>query len=196
MRRRALIGALLLIGVGVVLGATVFRTDIAQATGLAQSVTVTNTAANPVPVTGTVGVQGTPSVKVVDQREPFETRLDLSLGDGDFGDGANFTVPTGKRLVVEFISARVTLPPGQTPSIFVNSLSGAVGYALPLEPQGIRATSVGTFAEFGSADQVLEFESSGGFYDVFLERQPDSASGNVSGTGSGSVYVSGYLINE
>jgi len=50
MRRRALIGALLLIGVGVVLGATVFRTDIAQATGLAQSVTVDNTPAQAVPV--------------------------------------------------------------------------------------------------------------------------------------------------
>jgi len=50
MRRRAIIGALLLIGAGVVLGTTVFRTDIAQATGLAQSVTVVNTAANPVPV--------------------------------------------------------------------------------------------------------------------------------------------------
>jgi hypothetical protein len=51
MRRRAIIGALLLIGLGAVLGTTVFRTDIAQATGLAQSVTVDNTAANPVPVT-------------------------------------------------------------------------------------------------------------------------------------------------
>jgi hypothetical protein len=50
MRRRVIIGALLLIGVGVVLGTTVFRTDIAQATGLAQSVTVNNTAADPVPV--------------------------------------------------------------------------------------------------------------------------------------------------
>jgi hypothetical protein len=50
MRRRALIGALLLIVAGVALGATVFRTDIAQATGLAQAVTVDNTAANPVPV--------------------------------------------------------------------------------------------------------------------------------------------------
>ena len=48
MRRRAITGALLFIGVGVVLGATVLRTDIAQATGLAQAVTVDNTAANPV----------------------------------------------------------------------------------------------------------------------------------------------------
>jgi hypothetical protein len=50
MHRPALIGALLLVGVGVVLGATVFRADIAQATGLAPSVTVVNTAADPVPV--------------------------------------------------------------------------------------------------------------------------------------------------
>jgi hypothetical protein len=39
-----------MIGFGVVLGTTVFRADLAQATGLAQSVTVDNTAANPVPV--------------------------------------------------------------------------------------------------------------------------------------------------
>jgi hypothetical protein len=50
MRRHAIIGALLLIGLGVILGATVFRTDIAQATGLAQSVTVTNTPAQAIPV--------------------------------------------------------------------------------------------------------------------------------------------------
>jgi hypothetical protein len=50
MRQRASIGAVLLVVVGVVFGATVFRSDIAQATGLAQSVTVNNTAANPVPV--------------------------------------------------------------------------------------------------------------------------------------------------
>ena len=53
MQRRATISALLLVGVGVVLGTTVFRTDIAQATGLekpAQNVIVNNTAANAVPV--------------------------------------------------------------------------------------------------------------------------------------------------
>ena len=43
MRRHVIIGGLLLIGLGVILGATVFRTDIAQATGLAQAVTVSNT---------------------------------------------------------------------------------------------------------------------------------------------------------
>jgi hypothetical protein len=69
MRKQAGIGALLLVCVGVVLGATVFRSDIAQATGLAQSITVNNTAANPVPVDVTntsvpVHEQGTANVSV------------------------------------------------------------------------------------------------------------------------------------
>ena len=38
MRRQATMGALLLIIVGVVLGATVFRTNVAEATGVAKSV--------------------------------------------------------------------------------------------------------------------------------------------------------------
>jgi hypothetical protein len=50
MQRRALFCPLLLVGVGVILGTTVFRSDIAQATGLAQSVTVNNTASQAAPV--------------------------------------------------------------------------------------------------------------------------------------------------
>jgi hypothetical protein len=70
MQRRAIISALLLVGVGVLLGTTVFRDDIAQATGLAQAVTITNT---PLPVreqnvdgNGYIKVheQGTASVRV------------------------------------------------------------------------------------------------------------------------------------
>lgn len=187
--------ALLVTG-AVVLGATVFREQIARAAPPITQVFVTNDTSRPVPVQGTVTVQGTPSVNVVDAREPFEKRLDFDLDDGDFSDTASFTVPAGKRLVVEFMSARVTLPLGQTPSIFVNALSGALGYALPLEPQGVRATGVGTFNEFGTARDILEFADPEEFYDVLLERQPSSPGGNVSGSGSGSVYLSGYLLDE
>ena len=50
MRRQAVIGAALLVAVGVVLGGKVFRSDIAQATGVAQSVAGTNRGA-----TGDIG---------------------------------------------------------------------------------------------------------------------------------------------
>jgi len=89
MRQRALIGALLLIAVGVVLGATVFRTDIAQATGLAQGVTVTNTPAQAVPVreqnldgNGNIKVheQGTANVSVTNSSLSVAPRLATKTG--------------------------------------------------------------------------------------------------------------------
>ncbi len=63
MRRRAIISGLLLVGVGVLLGTTVFRDDIAQATGLAQAVTVTNT---PLPVREQ-NIDGNGHIKVHEQ---------------------------------------------------------------------------------------------------------------------------------
>jgi hypothetical protein len=85
MRQRAIIGALLLIVLGVALGATVFRTDIAHATGLAgPTVTVDNTAANPVPVReqGTVNVNVTNSGLSVAPPAPVTDGANSILVDG------------------------------------------------------------------------------------------------------------------
>jgi hypothetical protein len=105
MRRHAGIGALLLIGIGIGIGASVFRSDIAQATGLAQSVTVNNTAAQAVPVReqnldgGNVKVheQGIPSVRQAG------TRIRVSLESLHH----SYVVPAGKRLVIEYVSGFV-----------------------------------------------------------------------------------------
>jgi hypothetical protein len=96
MRRRAIIRALLLVGVGVVLGATVFRTDIAQATGLAQGVTVINTPAQAVPVREQnldgsnirVHEEGTPQVR------PTPT-LAVNAFSTDNNDGGSGVNPSG-----------------------------------------------------------------------------------------------------
>jgi len=65
MRRRTVMGALFLIGIGVVLGATVFRTDIARATGLARAAAPVNIV-SPLDAQGNVNVheQGTANVNV------------------------------------------------------------------------------------------------------------------------------------
>jgi hypothetical protein len=110
MRRQATVGALLLVTVGVVLGATVFRSDIAQATGLAQAVTVSNTAAQAVPVReqnldgGNIKVheQGTVSVRSADQEVSATAAANGSLTDTC--GGVLYTVPAGKQLVVKYIS--------------------------------------------------------------------------------------------
>lgn len=109
MRQGAIIGGLLLVTVGIVLGATVFRTDIAQATGLAQAVTVSNTAAQAVPVReqnldgGNIKVheQGIVSSRSADA-EVSATAANASLTDTC--GGSLYTVPAGKQLVVKYIS--------------------------------------------------------------------------------------------
>jgi hypothetical protein len=90
MRQRALIVALLLIGIGIGIGATVFRTDIAQATGLAQAVTIDNTASNPVPVreqnrdgSGNIKVheQGTANVNIANTSLPASGNRLIQIAD-------------------------------------------------------------------------------------------------------------------
>jgi hypothetical protein len=116
MRQRAIIGALLLIGVGVVLGTTVFRADIAQATGLAQSVTVANTAANPVPVNVTntsvpVHEQGTANVNLsgVARTLPAEPANAFSLssfgGGGNVKESCSQPRPPGTRWLISSVTA-------------------------------------------------------------------------------------------
>lgn len=144
MRRHAIIGALLLIGLGVILGATVFRTDIARATGLAQAVTVNNTAAQAVPVReqnldgrGNIKVheQGTADVNVTNSRlkveadqVPYQHTVFFNQTPDtctQFVCKVNFpTVPTGKRLVVTYASAQWSLTSGgnfATATVGVNS---------------------------------------------------------------------------
>jgi hypothetical protein len=121
MRRHAVLGGLVLIALGVVLGATVFRADIAQATGLAQSVTVDNTPAQAVPVreqnldSGNIKVheQGTASVRNVDNpaRQPvmLNDRRIFPNASSSFVDDL-YTVPANKALVIEYVHAQLFLP--------------------------------------------------------------------------------------
>jgi hypothetical protein len=86
--RKALIPALLLVLVSVVLGATVFREDVAQAASNL-NVFVNNDTAHPVPV----HEQGTALVNVTNTRLPvdagFQTQVLLNR---DFSDGERATI--------------------------------------------------------------------------------------------------------
>jgi hypothetical protein len=203
MRRQAVIAALLVVGVAVVLGATVFRTDIAQATGLAQSVTVTNTASNPVPVnvtntsvpvheqgTANVNVTGTPKVNALDAGELYQQRVDAQLCNGCFNGSASFTVPAGKRFVAEFISVQVILPPGQAANAYYNADTGATGGFVPLESQGIQE---GQNAIFIGDGPILDYRDGGSDFTVSVSRASTS-SVSASGDASLSAFVSGYLV--
>ena len=188
----------LIVASSVLAGALVVPPGLAAAKDAVQSVLIANTPDQPVPVagsvavTGTVGVNGTVpvdgTVSVRDSREPFETRVDLPLGAGTPFDTFSFDVPAGKRLVVEFVSARVALPSGQTPLLSANASNGATGFAIPLALQGV-GNGNGFWA---GAMPAVDFASAGAYF-IGIERQ-NPAGGALSGTASGFVYLSGYLL--
>lgn len=130
MLRQSIIGALLVVSVAVVLGATVFRSDLAQATGLGQSVTVNNTPAQAVPVReqaldgGNIKVHEEGRANVNDVADPADlvTQRLTAFCTGTTGDSDPYTVPAGKVLVIENVAYRtsgdrrlitlITQPPG------------------------------------------------------------------------------------
>jgi len=103
--RRAIIPALLLVLLSVVLGATVFREQVAHAAANL-NVFVTNDAAHPVPVheqgTANVNVQGVPTVKVAE--EPFQTVAHLCFTGSETTVNDSFDVPNGKRLTIDYVN--------------------------------------------------------------------------------------------
>jgi hypothetical protein len=90
---RKAITALLLVLVSVVLGATVFREQVAHAAAIL-NVFVTNDASHPVPVTSA----DDPG------RQAFAFFQSDSWEAGEDSHHVQFTVPTGKRLVIEAVS--------------------------------------------------------------------------------------------
>lgn len=146
----------------------------------------TVTVDEPVSVDGSVSVNG--PVQVADAREPFETRVDVDLGNGDFGGNGTFSVPAGKRLVVEFVAAQVALPDGQLPLMSANAQNAALGYPIPLTRQGVGNGN----AFFTGSMDALDFANAG-TYLISLSRQ-NPAGGAVPGTAGGFVYISGYLL--
>jgi len=104
-----------LIVLGAVLGATVFRDDIATAAGSAP-VTVTNTAAQAVPtqVTNTAANPVPTQVRPVLTNQ-FATSTNIDLDDSNF----NFTVPAGKVFVVESANVAASGDTGKTIGVHV-----------------------------------------------------------------------------
>jgi hypothetical protein len=138
---------------GVALGATVFRTDIAQATGLAQSVTIDNTAANPVPVLE----QGVTQV-LFDQR--------MVVGDNDF---ATVDIKGARDVRIYALSAQVGCPDalslsvseGSNPQFFLDPIIPNCGLTVTrlLELPG-RTLHLGLLGTVGDANVRCGLRSS------------------------------------
>lgn len=203
LARKVAFGAALLAGASSVHAATqaVPLPVRVQVTG---SVAVTNTPANPVPVSGSVNLNGTPTVKlngavVIDNsvslrvrdadsaaRQPFQASGVVFLADGvPASSSAVTTVPPGKMFVIETVDARVLQIVG-TNGIARLSISTCLGgeclpHHIALERQGQSNSPVYAAA----TAQVRFYAEPGSYVTATLERSPqaNSASAEVNLTG-------------
>ena len=181
MQRRAIVGALLLIGVGVILGATVLRAGIAHATGYGPSTrgagldkTVTKVAeqnldGNNIRVheegTATVQEAGTPWTKSLSSSNNTDT---------------SFTVPADKRLVIQYCSGFYQVDSGFSPIGFLRPHSSA-GNSLQFDFLGTVLPNAISRYEF--AQQVTIYADPG-----------STVVWNFPGSGNGFIELSGYLL--
>ena len=148
-----------------------------------QNVNVVNTSDNPVPVHNI----NDPA------RQPIVAEISLTMPDGQHNSGGTiFTVPSGKLLVIEYVSARTTLPAGQSINgIGLNShLNGA--FSVPVWFEATRMSNP-SHEILHSSQQVRIYADSsvgGGHIEVFFNREPFS-----SGVAGLVLIFYGYLVD-
>ena len=145
-------------------------------------VTVNNTDSNPVPVRDVENPA----------RQPFQQELFLSTPDGLLGATEQFTVPSGKRLVIEFVSFSMTWPGGQvTTRAFIN-VCNASGNSCPASsylPASFQATEFGGSEFFVASSPTRLYADPGTVVSAAVRRNV------TAGEGLATVAISGYLVD-
>ena len=207
------------------LALTVPGVSYGQGGGASKFVEVVNTAANPVPVTGTiaggtvqaqqsgawaVSVAGTPTVHLdgavqignttgapvpvfdvaCGARQPFQAFVvdGFQAGEGNVGDRASFTVPAGKRLVIEHVSFQEEVPAGQARRVRLDAV--ADGHPCKHHLLLAREPGFGGGTEDVKASQAVRAYADGGTSVVFRV-----ARNSTLGVTSINISVSGYLVD-
>lgn len=123
--------------------------------------------------------------------DPFQVELDFSIADGSAGGNDSFTVPAGKRLVIDYASASISLPQGQRID-FIQVLTGSaagptviVGHYLT----PVFVTDDNTNSEFAASQELRLYADPSTTVEVKFARN------SLTGPGSASITISGHLVN-
>lgn len=120
--------------------------------------------------------------------QPYQDTLDLAMQFGEInGTGALDPVPAGKRLVVEYATARATLSAGQMATVTL--VVGMIRYELPVIPQGTFGTSIFTRTLLAGSEPVRLYVNAGETLSVATERTEGDGGASVR------VSISGHLVN-
>jgi hypothetical protein len=152
-------------------------------------------------VGGTVGINPTSNVVTVNSATPVSvTSLDdpgrnpfQAFSGGGFVSGVatgGFTVPTGKRLVIQYVSMQINLPPTDSlVDISIGTQQGCCGLKHRLVPFRLGTDANGVHYEVGQ-DLTLYAEGR-----VGVTFEVDDAKGISSSAYEFFAFVSGYLID-
>jgi hypothetical protein len=164
------------IGVVAVVGVLLTFTGAGPTAAAAlQQVLVTNTATNPV------------QTRDVDKtaQQPFQKNFHMTFDPGQLGTSATFTVPAGKRLVLENVSGDFMVQNGMVVifSVTTTANGAAADHRLVLTPQGAAG---GYPASYAGGQELHLYADPGTTVTLYSGRQQG-------GTGDGFAAVSGYL---
>jgi hypothetical protein len=122
-----------------------------------------------------------------DLKQPFQNMIVLTLDAAEFNDTISFSVPAGKRLVIEQASATAAMPVGQKVTVSIATMGGGLnGRAwLALTGQG----AISGFDRY-TTTQSLRMYADAGTAVTFQATRSSSAS-----TATLNFSVTGYLVN-
>jgi hypothetical protein len=120
--------------------------------------------------------------------QPYQDTVEITMSfDDTAGTGVLDPVPAGKRLVVEYATARATLTAGQM--AVVTLVLGTIRYELPVIPQGTFGTSIFARTLLAGSEPVRLYVNAGETLSVATERTEGDGGASVR------VSISGHLVN-
>lgn len=156
------------------------------------SVTVANTPSVSITNVPDVKVTNTPRTLNANDLQPYQ-RMERATTTGTDVFFA-FYVPKGKRLVIEYISARATTASGEEADAAITTVTApdylAAEHQIVLSPQ--RKTTNNNY--FAGAQQVRIYQEGESDFGVVVTRS-NSAGGSVAGEMRVVVSISGYLVD-
>jgi hypothetical protein len=165
------------------------RGDAAPNSPPGPEVRVVNTETNPVPVVVVNPTTKPVLVRQVDSGavQPLSIKTNaFQFGTAGDGSGILYTVPSGKRLVIEYLSAIVFVQTGQ--KVLLTKISGAQDADLIAIPSFVGQTVQG-FDFFQSSQLVKGYVDAGGTVEFLIQR--DSFNGQM----FFKLTMTGYLVD-
>ena len=148
------------------------------------AVTVVNTPSNPVPVTGNVGITGTPDVRVISPIQAVQREITCAYNIDGYCQAMIYQVPEGKRLVIEYFSQTANF--GSATSYSISTTVDGYTVEHIITGPFVNASSSGNlrlYADSGADGVVVKASGGGCSYPC----PPDGY--------SISLRISGYLVD-